>query len=204
MESINSEFETLSYHNVCKFNKFGFCKFRDCCKFKHVNELCQEASCDILQCLKRHPRECRYHQELRGCNFGKLCCFRHSYNTADSKADAAKIQSLSERVSMLQLLFNEKCQEITIVNEKLDKQENLTNKLGAFEVKLEDAVKRCQENGDNMYVLLHSVDDLERAMKLVQVQIGQHAPRQIVCNFCGKLFPTDPALRTHLINEHRF
>ena len=84
------------------------------------------------------------------------------------------------------------------------KEKYITNKLEAFEVKLEDAVKRCQENGDNMYVLLHSVDDLERAMKLVQVQIGQHASRQIVCNFCRKLFPTDPALRTHLINEHRF
>ena len=99
------------------------------------------------------------------------------------QADDAKIHSLSGTVSMLQLLINEKCQEITIVNEKLNKQENLTNKLEALEVKLEDAVKRCQENGDNMYVLLHSVDDLERAMKLVQVQIGQHAPRQIVCNF---------------------
>ena len=50
--------------NVCQHHKYGFCKFLDKCKYKHVNENCNDKSCEINDCEKRHPMLCRYFKEF--------------------------------------------------------------------------------------------------------------------------------------------
>ena len=37
----------MATQNICNFNKFGFCKFRDRCRKQHVNDKCENSSCDI-------------------------------------------------------------------------------------------------------------------------------------------------------------
>ena len=64
--------------NVCQHLKYGFCKFLDKCKYKHVNENCNEKSCEINDCEKRHPMLCRYFKEFGRCKFGSFCYYRHS------------------------------------------------------------------------------------------------------------------------------
>ena len=56
--------------NVCRFNKHGFCKFRDLCRYKHVDELCARQNCSGVNCSKRHPRLCRFHSRFGFCKFG--------------------------------------------------------------------------------------------------------------------------------------
>ena len=102
-------------------------------------------------------------------------------------------------------LINGKSQEIALLTEKLELQESLRKAdVNSFESQIKDNADRCQENANNLYILLHSVDDLEKGMKTVQHQLGKQAPSRIGCNFCGKVFSKDSDLKSHIISEHRF
>ena len=43
---------------VCIYQKFGFCKFKDTCKNKHLKETCKDLGACVNSkiCQKRHPR----------------------------------------------------------------------------------------------------------------------------------------------------
>ena len=45
----------MTAQNVCKWNKFGYCKHKECCRNKHIKELCEYGACDIVNCIFRHP-----------------------------------------------------------------------------------------------------------------------------------------------------
>ena len=42
--------------NVCRYYKFGYCKFGEKCRNLHIEEKCENKQCDITNCDKRHPR----------------------------------------------------------------------------------------------------------------------------------------------------
>ena len=75
MEIINSEVEVV--HNVCIYNKYGYCKFRRFCKFQHFQDICSKVSCDIERCLLRYPKVCSYYEEFSYCKFGSFCSYLH-------------------------------------------------------------------------------------------------------------------------------
>ena len=53
--------KTTLLPSVCKYNKFGYFKFRKGCKRLHHRETCENgASCaNIRSCQKRHPKVCK-------------------------------------------------------------------------------------------------------------------------------------------------
>ena len=63
--------------NVCRFSKFGYCKYKETCRKTHFIEICKEASCVLETCLKRHPRICRFYRFYNNCKFGEFCQFSH-------------------------------------------------------------------------------------------------------------------------------
>ena len=65
---------------ICKFFKFGFCKFKSSCKNKHVLELCNDKKCNIYLCEKRHPRNCKYYERFGNCKLGSICAYAHKEN----------------------------------------------------------------------------------------------------------------------------
>ena len=62
---------------ICVFEKFNFCKKRDC-KYFHPSEVCDE-NCDIKKCLKKHPQTqlCMFYTMFDRCKHDKNCKFRH-------------------------------------------------------------------------------------------------------------------------------
>ena len=62
---------------VCTRNQFGYCKFRETCKFLHMNVLCSDEKCDQLSCSFRHPKECSFFKNYRNCKFGEWCKYDH-------------------------------------------------------------------------------------------------------------------------------
>ena len=62
--------------NVCKYEKFGFCKERNSCSRYHPTALCDKDSCDVTSCNKRHPMVCRNFTKGE-CRFGSACKFDH-------------------------------------------------------------------------------------------------------------------------------
>ena len=71
---------------VCVYSKFGKCKKEDC-KYYHPKEICCDKSCDIHNCLKKHPRFCRYFWGFNACKHDEMsenCKFYHSKDNAIS------------------------------------------------------------------------------------------------------------------------
>ena len=65
----------LDMENVCRFAKFGYCKYKEICRKTHFSKICKEASCVLETWLKRHPRICRFYRFYSNCKFGEFCQF---------------------------------------------------------------------------------------------------------------------------------
>ena len=63
---------------------------------------------------------------------------------------------------------------------------------------LEDRIKEVENTN---YVLLHSIDDLEKEVKILQRKISK-LTSCYECELCGKTFPTDIMLKDHLWQDH--
>ena len=85
----------MATQNICNFNKFGFCKFRDRCRKQHVNDKCENSSCDISVCMRRHPRRCKYYSEYKRCKYGEWCRFEHVENVSNVEIDDLKKENES-------------------------------------------------------------------------------------------------------------
>ena len=42
----------MAAENLCKYFQFGHCKFFDKCRNRHVNELCDNSNCEVINCFK--------------------------------------------------------------------------------------------------------------------------------------------------------
>ena len=62
---------------VCKYNQTGFCKFRERCRKRHNNEICEhQYKCENNQCIKRHPKRGR-NLKKGMCRHNKNCAYQH-------------------------------------------------------------------------------------------------------------------------------
>ena len=96
LSSFNSDFRNKSLEtkkmieNICKHNKFGFCKFGDKCQFRHINDLCLIKNCNVGACENRHPKFCYYQKIMEGVSL------RRSANIVMKKKNMyAKIKKIS-------------------------------------------------------------------------------------------------------------
>ena len=94
---------------VCKFNKSGYCKFRDSCLKRHENAVCIEENCNG-KCIRRHPKLCRYFAQHNYCKFGNLCKYKHEEDTS---------KDFEERIGHLEEALSKSLAEIEILKRKL-------------------------------------------------------------------------------------
>ena len=78
----------------------------------------------------------------------------------------------------------------------------MTSSISSVDLKYAPLIYRVQELGDNYYILIHAVDDLEKTVKSMQILLRQHRP-SFNSSYCGKRFTNDSLLRNHLLNDHR-
>ena len=62
---------------ICFRNKFGYCKYCERCRFRHENEQCEDNECEVYNCEKRHPRNCKHFRQYGYCKFTTFCKFKH-------------------------------------------------------------------------------------------------------------------------------
>ena len=92
--------------SVCKFYKYGFCRFRDQCRYNHVHEMCNNKDCLLYSCHKRHPRLCKFHSANSYCKFGSLCQFKHGDENqlqlpSNPSWTSLKLKNLDETIASL-------------------------------------------------------------------------------------------------------
>ena len=111
--------------SLCRFFKFGFCRYGHTCRRKHVVEVCSDASCTIENCEKRHPRVCKYYREYSRCKFGEFCCYKH---ILENESQIMECQELKSKIAALESIID------SIRNEK----EILASKVSNLEERLQD------------------------------------------------------------------
>ena len=81
----------MAVENICKFFKFGYCKFKSNCKNKHVEEICSEKKCNQIECDKRHPRVCKYYVIHGDCKLGSNCAYAHNNKNIEMEKMEQKV-----------------------------------------------------------------------------------------------------------------
>ena len=95
---------------VCKYQKFGFCKFKGTCKNQHLVEICENlTACEnVKSCHKRHPRVCKKFALQKVCSFGADCAYQHQeengYNQIKIKVIELEniVTEMSKKISQLE------------------------------------------------------------------------------------------------------
>ena len=111
--------------NICRNNKFGYCKFAEKCRYHHIDLLCEEKTCDIFNCEKRHPKLCLYQRDFGRCKFTSFCKYNHgkdkNLESSIEKSRATeeelkeKIKTLEKRVEKLEKAAEEKDRTVELL-----------------------------------------------------------------------------------------
>ena len=127
---------------VCKFNKFGFCKFEKTCRSRHNNLICENKDCNILECEKRHPKPCKFFLIYKRCKFGSFCKYSHS---SEEKEDCNS--TLASRLETLEKSILKQNDEIDIMRAKINNLENelITNRSDGWSVKSNENSKEKEK-----------------------------------------------------------
>ena len=193
---------------VCLYFKFGYCRYQQTCRKLQVNELCDREGCDTTSCDKRHPKPCRYWRDYGNCKFQNYCLYGHrSYEIRKTEFETMKnkLELLEIQISQILCALEpgkkmEKDSSDGSSDEKLaaDWDQIEASKKSSFTTHDENRVKELE---DNFYVLLHSVDDLEKAVKF-RSKTMQNGNRLFPCNYCGLLLDDESSFKKHLRIDH--
>ena len=106
--------------NVCRYNKFGHCKYSEKCKFLHISEKCQNNSCEIKSCKLRHPRVCNYFRDYKRCKFGEWCSFEHVDTEMKDREIVEKIVNLEKLIEENDKIISDMDNRIKILEERMN------------------------------------------------------------------------------------
>ena len=125
---------------VCPYRKFGYCKFQEECKMKHLEEVCDKnLKCkNIKECHKRHPRNCKRFTSEDGCRFNEDCAYSHQVNRQDEeqKKFKEKVDILEEKVGkldQLDIVIKALTQKVISLEHELEILKKLSKPSGACE-----------------------------------------------------------------------
>ena len=213
----------MATQNVCKFNKFGYCRYKDACRNLHRNEICQNSSCEIKGCNLRHPRECRYYREYRRCKFDP-CKFTHIDNVSENFDQIRKIKDnidvkiaeIDDKINKLndqmKAMENQPKENIQTDNEFIKRIEN---KLAVFENNLEILKKTVCEKESFIITLEDKLSkvveaNIEQEKKIEQLgqqvtvisESSLNAKNIFKCRNCDFETNSEKGLKQHTSKKH--
>ena len=181
---------------LCLYYKTGFCKYRDHCKNKHVEEICEVSSCTGDNCSKRHPKMCKFYLSLGQCKFSDSCKYSHDNQLCkDVCSVKQEIMDLQSRLHKLEAelaaLKNTKSLESQHRTKVMDnssllqsKSKKLSQQSSPFTPPGGRSVKpRTCETCSLSYP---TEEDFRR-----------HDSLQFCCELCGICFPTKKDVKIH-------
>ena len=163
--------------NICKYNKFGFCKFGDKCQFRHINDLCLIKNCNVGACENRHPKLCYYQKNYGRCKFTTFCKYSHEKEKHECENKENSIdfmQKLEEKDLHIANLEN---RLLLLENEQNEKIENLTTKI----MRLEE-IQSMKRNCDQCNHTSKLQDSLNQPSVICQNKAKEIRPYS--CEYC--------------------
>ena len=196
---------------VCNHQKFGFCKFKEQCKKKHLKETCKDlSSCaDPKGCNKRHPRGCKGYALEGFCRFGDGCWYHHKEVSTNKD-----ISEVKKKVEELEKVINKMAEQIVILEVELDVIKQKEN----VGVKIKEATKnidKTQENDKCKESEAENFDDIGKAKvsksvkklkaelnKAISIKKHAYVKKVMSCDLCEYKCKKIVTLKKHMTNNH--
>ena len=187
----------MNCENVCRHNKFGFCKYGNTCRKRHIEEVCDNEECETNLCARRHPRSCRFFSEFGRCKFGEFCRFKHVEKSGKLRND--------KEIEDLKALLILKDEQILAIACKIDtivsylKSKELDEKDCEIDEKIE--MHGLDEDGEydaKVNYILENENDLE-IFENVDSKENLSEAKDHNCNLCE----TEIRLVAHEWQDHR-
>ena len=204
----------MTSETVCQFNKYGHCKFSEKCRRLHIKETCENKTCEIFNCSKRHPKKCLFFEQYNRCKFGEFCSYSHTFEKVAAQPDNT-IEDMKARLQAIEKDMREKDEEIKVLKKTFaDALENISK--AVIEKTTESLVKVITDNQDAMEKRNEShLNTLHEQLKILSdlllpsvdipaAHAHKHQPKAPLnqCDDCGKTFGSNRALLNHARNEH--
>ena len=158
----------MAAHPVCLFNKFGYCRYGELCKHKHLKEVCDDLDCEQKEvCHKRHPKQCRYYRDFGRCKFSEYCFFRHEESF---KQNHNQIESELEQLKHKVMMLEDKLESIDVVQFKSSQKLRHEETEKHYQEKLDDTIENVNKSiqGQNEQVQ----EFLQRDRESINVATG--------------------------------
>ena len=182
----------MASENICKFNKFGFCKFKSECKYKHVNMVCVEENCDPKTCEKRHPKNCKYFVNSGDFMLGSNCAYAHKNDKnlkiklLEQKIDGL-LKTMESKEKIIDQLVNDVKRLKSIVEQtefdgRKVNDENVTLEENEIERYDKETVNHENQNKDFININLGHLDkmenEIEKSRKNLRIKFKKFSDRK--------------------------
>ena len=192
--------------NVCRYNKYGYCKFGDKCQFRHNNALCVNKKCNVFDCEKRHPVVCKYFNNFKKCKFSN-CAYKHEAAN-DGNEIGEKIKKLETRMNEIE--NNEKTVNSETIETKLEAfEKNYMGKVEALECRIKEMVNMMNEKDaviSSSEKLIQqqqkTLESMDKKMKNLEEKLKTKQNR-FKCKQCDFASEFEKGLKTHIQRKHK-
>ena len=168
----------MSQQNVCRFYKFGFCKYKDNCRNMHIHEKCDNRSYEIKICSLRHPRKCSFYRDYKRCKYSEWCQYDHVDNEVDSltnqfEENKRKITELEKHIQNKEKYIENLVKRIEIIQTEIRVE---------FKTKLDILEKNVLDKDKTIDELVKKVKNLEKT--IIDEKPPTDKPNVLICEFC--------------------
>ena len=161
---------------ICKFNQYGYCRYKEMCRKQHINEKCENSSCERKACSLRHPKLCKFFRENGFCKFGEWCKFIHfeKENNLDNyeKENEFILEKLANIDKKLENL--QQCEE-EILNKKFFdvKMSKLESIIAEKDARIYDFVEKINEMEANIDTLDNTNTVLKEKLEAIEKEMEE-------------------------------
>ena len=168
--------------SVCRYNKFGYCKFSDKCHFRHNDIICNDKNCNVFNCEKRHPKICTFYRDFGRCKFTNFCKYNHE-KQIDIKENSEKIKEMETKLQKLEKSGNVS-KDASSNNEKIKnletKTENIQNKISEKDLEFEKQINILQNKIQTLIKATEEKDSLIMSMNK-KIEAIENNLKNILC-----------------------
>ena len=201
---------------VCKYQKFGFCKFKERCEKRHLEKTCEKrSSCDSLKtCQKRHPYVCKRYVMEGFCKFGTDCAYHHQAkekNTNESEI-IVKVDKLEKTVDVL----NAKILQLESKIKEIESKDMESGKIKEKKIIVEDPKKvqndkrnsksiketMSKPNDKKDMVFKFGAEARKTAMESKESKKEDKISKQFKCELCEYSCEKQATLNKHMNTKH--
>ena len=182
---------------ICKFNKYGHCRYGEFCNFYHEDKRCQKEVCDHKACNFRHPKKCRNIATGKKCKFEDSCDFDHG-DDQRSNADE-EVKTWKAKVESLERIIETKDKEIGDLRKVLDdtgiSQFNGIDDDVISVTTVENESDADSEESSETLNYCELCDFKTHNCKGLKIHMGKSHKNK--CKRCGQIFPDVDSLNRH-------